>query len=171
MNLKRRKAGFVLAVMMALTMTASIASGQDRDKGWFNDHDRDKTLVGAWRTVVTIVNCQTKAPMATFKGQFTFNVGGTMAEYGIGPGQTPALRSPGNGDWEREHGWQVYSFAFTFNRYDASGAMIGSQRVKATAHLAASGDEFTTDSAIQILDANDNVVMTACGTTVATRFE
>ena len=100
--------------MMALTATASIASGQDRDKGWFNDHDHDKTLVGAWRTLVTIRNCQTDAPMATIKGQFTFNVGGTMSAYGIGPGQSPALRSPGNGVWKRAHGWQTYSFTFTF---------------------------------------------------------
>ncbi len=68
MNFKRRKAEFVLAVMMASTAMASVASGQD--KGWFNDHD--KSIVGAWRTVVTIRNCQTNAPMATFKGQFTF---------------------------------------------------------------------------------------------------
>lgn len=40
MHLIRRKAGIVLAVMMALTATASIASGQDRDKVWFNDHDK-----------------------------------------------------------------------------------------------------------------------------------
>jgi len=30
--------------------------------------------------------------------------------------------------------------------------------------LGASGDEFTATSAIEILDANDNVTFTACGT-------
>jgi len=45
MNFKRRKAGFMLTVMMVLTATASIASGQDRDKGWFNDTTTTKPLL------------------------------------------------------------------------------------------------------------------------------
>ena len=49
-----------------------------------------------------------------------------MSEYGIGPGSSPALRSPGHGVWRREQGWQDYSFAFTYYRYDASGVFIGS---------------------------------------------
>ena len=52
-------------------------------------------------------------PFTPLAGQFTFHEGGTMAEYGIGPGSSPALRSPGHGVWQRRHGWQVYSFAFT----------------------------------------------------------
>src|SRR5215831_16231703 len=118
MNLRKRASGFVLAVMMALTMMASIASGQDKDKEGSNDHDR--TIVGAWRTAVTARNCQTGDPLFTLKGLFTFNQGGTMSEYGIGPGQSPALRSPGHGVWHREPGWQEYSIAFVFYRYNAN---------------------------------------------------
>jgi len=171
MNFKRRKAEFVLAVMMALTATASVASGQDRDKGWFNDKDKDRTLVGTWRTVATIRNCQTDAPLATVKGLFTFNVGGTMSSYGVGPGQSPALISPSFGVWQREHGWQEYSFTFTFYRYDGTGAVIGSQKNKATLQLSPSGDEFTTNTSIQIFDANDNLIGTGCGNLAGTRFE
>jgi hypothetical protein len=168
-NIKSGKAGFVLTVMMALTATASIASGQDRDKGWFND--RDKTLVGAWRTVATIRNCQTDAPMGTVKGLFTFNAGGTLVAYGIGPGQTPALVSPELGVWKREHGWQAYSFTFMIYRYDVTGAMIGSQKVKATVQLSPNGDEFATNSSIQNFDANDNLISTGCGNLAGTRFD
>ena len=71
-----------------------------------------------------------------------------MSESGIGPGSSPALRGPGHGVWQREQGWQNYSFAFTFYRYDAGGVFIGSQKVTATLELGASGDEFTTNSAI-----------------------
>ena len=95
-----------------------------------------------------------------------------MSEYGIGgPGSSPALRSPGHGVWEHGHGWQDYSFTFTFYRYDASGAFIGSQKVTATLELGASGDEFTTHSVVQVLDVNDNVIATFCARAAGTRFE
>ena len=54
-----------------------------------------------------------------------------MSEWGIGPGSSPAQRSPSHGVWQRDHGWQDYSFTFTHYRYDASGAFIGSQKVAA----------------------------------------
>ena len=94
-----------------------------------------------------------------------------MSEFGVAPGSTPALRSPGHGVWQREHGWQKYSFAFTHNRYDASGAFIGSQTVRATLELNASGDQFATQSAIEVYDANDNLIGTFCATAAGTRFE
>ena len=36
-----------------------------------------------------------------------------MSEYGIGPGGSPALRSPGHGVWQHELGWQDYSYTFS----------------------------------------------------------
>ena len=132
-----------------------------------------RTLQGAWRTRVTGVDCQTGVPLspAFLQGLFTFNQGGTMSEYGIGPGSTPALRSPGHGVWQRGEGWQNYSFAFTYYRYDANGVFIGSQKVTAALELAASGDEFISRSVVSVLDANDNVIATRCATASGTRFE
>ena len=135
-------------------------------------HGHERTIQGVWQTMVTPVNCQTGDPVAPpFRGLFTFNEGGTMSEYGISPGLTPALRSPGHGIWQHEEGWRDYSFKFTFYRYNASGVFIGSQRITAALELAADGDSFTTISAIEVLDANDNVVGNGCGTAVGTRFE
>ena len=94
-----------------------------------------------------------------------------MSEYGIGPGSSPALRSPGHGVWQREHGWHDYSFVFTFYSYNASGVFTGSVKVTATLDLAASGDEFATRSAIEILDATDHVTGVGCATAAGTRFE
>jgi hypothetical protein len=124
-----------------------------------------------WRTAVTPRHCQTGAAIFTFPGLFTFNQGGTMAEYGIPPGSSPALRSPGHGVWQREHGWDEYSFTFTYDRYHASGVLVGSQKVRATLELGAGGDEFASRSAIEILDVNGAVIATACATAVGTRFE
>jgi hypothetical protein len=131
-----------------------------------------RTIQGAWRTKVTGVNCQTGVPLspAFLQGFFTFHQGGTMSEYGIGPGSSPALRSPGHGVWQREEGSQNYSFAFTYYRYDASGVFVGSQKVTATLELGPSGDEFISHSVVSALDANDNVIATFCGRAVGTRF-
>ena len=165
-----------LAVIAALTVTFSFASGQKveeiQSQASDSSNARKRTIQGVWRTVVTPRNCQTGEPVApSLQGLFTFNKGGTMSEYGIGLGASPALRSPGHGVWQREHRWQDYSFTFTFYRYDASGIFVGAQKITATLELGASGDEFTTNSSIQVFDANDNVIGTGCATAAGTRFE
>jgi hypothetical protein len=132
----------------------------------------ERTVQGVWRTMVTPVNCQTGAPLAPpFRSLLTFNTGGTMSEYGISPGGTPALRSPGHGVWQHGHGWQDYTYTFTFYRYNASGVFIGSQKVISALELGASGQEITTSAAVEILDANDNVVAAFCANAAGTRFE
>ena len=131
-----------------------------------------RTIQGAWRTRVTGVDCQTGVPLGpAFPGLFTFNDGGTMSEYGIGPGSSPALRSPGHGVWQHDQGWQNYSYAFTYYRYDATGAFIGSQKVTSALELGANGDEFVSHSIVTVLDASDNVIVTRCATAAGTRFE
>ncbi len=174
MNLRKQTSVIALAAITALTMTSSMVSGQNiQDKqSSASSNARERTIVGVWRTMVTPRNCQTGEPVVPpFPGLFTFNKGGTMSQYGIGPGSSPALVSPGHGVWQREHGRHDYSFAFTHYRYNASGVFIGSQKVTATLELGASGDEFTSRSAIENFDANDNVIGTGCATAVGTRFE
>jgi hypothetical protein len=164
-GMKPKKALMVLSIGAALTTASATSLASSQAAG--------RTLVGAWRTVVTLVNCQTGAPIGAppIIGLSTFNRGGTMSEWGIGPGSSPALRGPSAGVWQREHGWRDYSFTFIHYRYDASGAFVGSQKVAADAVLAASGDTYEAISAVEILGANDNVVATACATSVGTRFE
>jgi hypothetical protein len=131
----------------------------------------ERTIQGTWRTVVTPHNCQTGTQFPSLAGLFTFHQGGTMAEYGIGAGSSPALRSPGHGVWARLAGWQVYSFGFTYNRYDAGGNFLGTQKITGEVELGADGDTFATRSAVEILNAADVVVGSGCATAVGTRFE
>jgi len=150
-------------LIAALTVAFSSASAQEGP---------ERTIQGVWRTMVTGVDCQTGVPLGPpFAGLFTFNNGGTMSEYGIGPGGSPALRSPGHGVWEHQQSWQDYSYAFTYYRYNSSGVFIGSQKVRSALELGASGDEFTARSAVEILDANGNVIATFCAVNAGTRFE
>ena len=132
----------------------------------------ERTIEGVWRTAVTLLNCQTGQPVGVppFPGLFTFHDDGTMSEFGIGPGSSPALRSPGHGVWQREHGWQDYSYTFMYYRYNSSGVFIGSQKVTSELELAASGDAFVTKSAVEIIDLSNNVT-TVCASAAGTRFE
>ncbi|HEY3180369.1 MAG TPA: hypothetical protein VGL25_15990 [Casimicrobiaceae bacterium] len=124
----------------------------------------ERTIVGAWTTSVTLLNCQSGEPAGVppFPGLATFHDGGTMSEFGVGPGSSPALRSPGHGVWQREHDWQGYSSTFIHYRYDSSGGFIGSQKVTSDLELAASGDAYVTKSVVEILGVNNNVIATAC---------
>ena len=174
MNLKKQTLGIAFAIVTALTMTASIVFGQGFQNSQSPSDAGEKTIQGVWRTVVTFRNCQTGDPIPnvpSFPGLFTFNEGGTMSEYGISPGLTPALRSPGHGIWRREHGWQEYSFSFIMYRYNASGVFLGPQKVTAELELGASGDEFTSSSSVQLFDANNSLTFNGCATAVGTRFE
>jgi len=172
MNLKKSKFVIAFAVISALTIAASIVSAQDVQNQLSSTSTTiPRTIEGVWRTVVTPRNCQTGEPVGSLRGLFTFNEGGTMSEYGIGPGSSPALRSPGHGVWRREHGWQEYSFAFTYYRYNASGVFIGSQKVTAALELGASANEFASRSVIEVFDVNDNLIGAGCATAAGTRFE
>ena len=175
MTFSKRRLVTALAMIAAVSMTASIVSGQKKsdNQASASSNASERTIEGTWRTVVTPRNCQTGAPLGpvVIRGLSTFHEGGTMSEFGVAPGSTPAQRSPGHGVWQREHGWQDYSFAFIHNRYDASGAFIGYQSVRATLELDAGGDEFTTQSTVQVFDANDNLVGTFCATSAGARFE
>jgi hypothetical protein len=171
MNLQKHTLGIALAIMTALTMTASIVSGKAIQNKQSSGKFSEKTIEGVWRTVVTFRNCQTGDPLASIQGVFTFHEGGTMSEFGVGPGSNPALRSPGHGLWQRAHGWQDYEYTFFHYRYNASGVLLGTQRIRATLQLAASGDEFTAVSASQALDTDDNVLGNFCTTSVGRRFD
>ncbi len=189
MNIKIQKLVIALAVITALTLTVYTVPGQNIQERQSSDSlnfQGEGTIEGVWRTVVTPRNCQTGAQVApSIQGLFTFNKGGTMSEYGIstGQGQTPALRSPGHGVWERlrEH---EYSFKFIFYRYNASGVFLGTQIIRAAlelgtssnvftnnAAISASRNVFTTNSAVEIFDAGDNLIGTGCATAVGRRFE
>ncbi len=155
----------ILSICSALTIVPLMS--------FASSHAAERTVVGAWRTAVTLVDCQTRHPVGvpTISGLSTFHDGGTMSEFGIGPGSSPALRSPSHGVWQREHGWQDYSFTFIHYRYDSSGGFIGSQQVTADLELAASGDAYASNAVVEILDVNNNIIGKACAVSAGTRFE
>ena len=157
-----RSIGGAALALLLVGAAQLFGSGQDSDK-----HQR--SIQGAWRTTVTIHNCQTGAPIITFPGLQTFNEGGTLAE--IATGGPPSSRTPGHGVWKREHGSQNYSFVFMFDRFNADGTYAGSQKVRGAVVLEARGDELTVAATTELFNAADQLIATGCSTTTATRIE
>lgn len=157
----------LIALSASALMTTFPAESSAASRG------AEGTIVGVWRTVVTVVNCQTGQPVGAppIIGLSTFNLGGTMSEWGIGPGSSPAQRSQSAGVWQRDKSWRDYWFTFMHYRYDASGAFIGSQRVTADAVLARNGDSYDSIAEVEIVDPSNKVVANICATSVGTRFE
>jgi len=92
-----------------------------------------------------------------------------MSETGASPGG-PASRGPGHGIWNRKNGRQ-YDNSFLFQTFNPDGTFAGTIRVNQNIELDASGDRWVDNATFQILDANDNVIVTGCSTAVGTRFE
>ena len=147
----------IMAIVIAFAMSRSTIRAQNPP---------EPSLVGVWVTQVIRRNCETGEPIGTSKIQFTFAKGGTLLET-IGPS---IFRSPGNGIWKREHGWNEYSSALRFMRFDAAGSFIGSGVVRAAITLDETGDHYTSTATNDVLDVNGNVIGSGCATSVSTRF-
>ena len=173
MTLTTRMSVIALAILASAPTGPTVAAHTNPVRDTIAAPEPERTLVGAWQTRVRPRNCETGevAPIAGLRGLFTFHEGGTASEYGVPPGMSPAMRSPGHGVWRREPGWQQYTFAFTYYRYDATGAYAGQQTVTSVLELDPSGDAFVSNSTIKGFDANDTLILTACGQAVGTRFE
>lgn len=170
--------GTVLALLMLVGGTYISASGQISGQfdGGEERNDR-RSLVGAWRVVLTPRNCTTRAALGgSFRGLYTFHKGGTMSEWLTNSFVLPTLRSPGHGVWQRDgsnsYGLRSYTYSIIFNRYNASGIITGSQIGRAELVLGESGNDYTTNSTVQIFDTEDNPVGSpSCSTIEGTRFE
>lgn len=165
----------VLALSVLFAGTHVSVNGQEIDPSIeFQTELHKLGIEGVWRTVVTPRNCQTGDPIPNVpqvRGLFTFHQGGTMSEWGVRVGASPAGRGPGHGLWRRlRPGRDDFAFTFILLNYDPSGMLVGAQKITALLELGPFGNNFTSSSSVQGLDVNDNVITTGCATAVGTRF-
>ena len=161
-TLRNMKCGIIMTVVILMISVVPVTAQSVTSQ----DEGHEPSLVGVWLTQVTRRNCDTGEPIATNRIQLTFAEGGTFLET-IGPS---IIRSPGNGIWKREHGWNEYSYALRFMRYDAAGSFIGSGVVRAALTLDETGNHYTATATNDVLDVNGNVIASGCATSVSTRF-
>ena len=156
---------FVLAIVLVAALSPAKADGQ-------SSTGVKRSLVGTWTVTTTPRNCTTGAPIpgAEFEGLFTFHDDGTMSAWAQNAFIT-VTRSPSQGVWQRDHGWNKHSFAFVHLRYDLSGIFVGKQVAEGSLALKQSGDRFTTESTTALFDANGLSLGGGCATSAGTRFD
>jgi hypothetical protein len=117
---------------------------------------------------LTVLDCDTGQAIRTFPAVFTFAKGGTATA--ITAGQLPSLATTGLGTWRhvQGHNYTVVTDAFVFN---PAGVWIQTHRLTRAIEVSNDGDTFTDKVALEILDTNDNVIVTGCATSVASRLE
>ena len=162
-TLRNMKCGIIMTVVILMISVVPVTA-----QSVTAQHEApERSLVGVWLTQVTRRNCDTGQPIgATSHSQLTFAKGGTLLET-VGPS---IFRSPGNGIWKREQGWNEYSFALSFMRFDAAGSFVGSGVVRVALTLDETGDHYTSTATNDVLDVNGNVIGSGCATSVSTRF-
>ncbi len=125
-------------------------------------------LEGTWRVQLTVSDCTTGIVIRTFPARFSYATGGTLTV--TTAGQLPSLSTPGLGIWNHMYGrtYSAVSEAFIFS---SAGAWTSTQRLTRVIVVSRDAKRYTDTVALEILDPNENVIVTGCGTSVATRLE
>ena len=141
------------------------------------DAKSQASLQGTWRLTVTVRkvtdpqtgNCQTGEPLRPpFAALFAFAKGGTATN--TTAGQFPGLFTSGVGVWRHTEG-NTYRAVFENFVFSPAGAWIQTHRFTHTIEVDNDADQFTDTIKLEILDTNDHLIGTGCGTAVGHRFE
>ncbi len=165
-----------LTILLALTTSQIPATGQivkeyqsqDVNIGVAKEHSKGRGLVGTWLVQVTIRNCQTGAPIASFPSLLTYARGGTLMS--TTSSLSPALNYPGQGVWHYVGG-QSYAASFMFFRFNPDGSFAGTQKITQDIEHDRDADVLNITATFEVFNATGNVVGTGCVTATGTRFE
>ena len=155
----------IVIIALALGVSTCLVSSQDRQPQQLRI--ATPTIVGVWQATKMGVNCDDPNQVLTppFPDLLIFHGDGTMTEDDATVGATN-----GYGSWQREHGSQNYSFRYAAFSTDENGALVISGVITANVHLT-DANSYTSSDAIQIFDADGNLIATFCGRSTGTRFE
>ncbi|MEP7039106.1 MAG: hypothetical protein ABI891_12290 [Acidobacteriota bacterium] len=179
---------FALAILMsAMFMQISVSAQDKSDTQQIDEQTNNsfpdpfgrsaQSIEGVWRTTVTQRNCQTGDAIRTFRGLVTFHQGGTISETSTAIG--PALRSAGHGVWEKVSPTEYFG-TFAFLVFSPDGTFVGTQKITQNFVLGnvlggfignRSKDNYSASGTLQFSDVNDNLIVSGCATSVATRFQ
>lgn len=164
-----------MATVAALTLvTASTGFARSNDdaealRGVDGRHAGALHLEGTWLVQVTRRDCATGAEVESFQAMNSFVSRGSLVEFGTTPAVTPAMRTPGFGNWNRTGPRQFRAIFSLFFLPD--GVNVGSlHRVERVITMIAPG-RFTADAKVKIMDPTGAVhFATGCATETAQRI-
>ena len=148
-----------LAAVAAIGVAALVAAGATW-AGRGGHDDAANSLVGTWQ--LTVNRGPTLPPV---QGLTTYTEGHSL----IGTGNT-TVRGPAHGTWERVRG-RLYADTHIFFRFGATGAWIGSQKIRETVRLSPDGESYTAIAISDQFDTNGSLIASGLRATItATRM-
>lgn len=125
-------------------------------------------LAGTWDAVVTIRDCATGNPLASFPSIANFNQGGTSI--GSTGGIPQSLRTPEHGVWRHEKG-NTYRFKFKTFRFLPTGVPNGWSIVEHELELSHDNTSYTSAGTARHFTPTGLPDGQGCSSAVGTRFE
>ena len=154
MSRKASLASIVL-IVAALAATGAISASAADDDSSANQ------LVGSWE--LTVNRGPTLPPV---KGLTTYTPGHSL----IGTANN-VVRGPAHGTWEHVRG-RLYADTHIFFRFDATGTLLGTQKIRETLELAQDGDSYTAVAISDLFDTSGNLTVGGLRATItATRIK
>jgi hypothetical protein len=154
-----------VAALATVAVAASIFSPSVHANGERHASDSDP-FVGVWLHDAARVDCTSGTVLLRFKAMQMIHQGGTLSDTNSTP---PTTRGPGFGVWERT-GERRYEIKFRYARYFPDGNLDGYTVVSGKTLLSHDGNSVTNSSRVEIRDATDFLVATACASTTGTRL-
>ena len=152
----------LLAAAIFLPVLGSAAAqdqqGQDQQGG-------KDPIEGVWDVILTLVRCDTGAPIVSGRAIGMFGEGGSFT---VVP--NTFLHSTGVGTSRHLQG-QSYTLVQKMLIFNATGGFSGSEVVTAEIQLSTNADEYTDTATFELFDTSDHVISTGCATATARRFE
>jgi hypothetical protein len=156
------------AVLFAASSTA-IAQSEESGSARSLEGTWSNGLEGTWRAQLTVTDCNNpNTVLRSFPAKFSYAKGGTLTV--TTAGQLPSLNTAGLGVWNHMYSrtYSAVSEAFIFS---SAGAWTSTQRLTRLIVVSRDAKRYTDTVALEILDTNGNVIVTGCGTSVASRME
>ena len=156
----RMKLATVLLLLVLVGGLQTTASAQSVNA-------RENRIVGLWDVQVTISNCDTGAPLLSFWGLHTYELGGTAQ---IVPGAKSAEVSEHVGVWRYVRD-NDYRLDFKEFRFDAAGNTIGWVVVRNKVSINDGATEYRGSGEAEFFDPNGNPLgKVGCPTLTGKRF-
>lgn len=127
---------------------------------------RHSRIVGLWDVVVTVTNCATGAPLASFPALHKYELGGTGQ---VVPNGNTARLSAHMMIWSHVES-NDYLMAIKMFRFDEVGNNIGWVVLNNEISINEDADEYSGSGIAQTFDAAGNLVGGSCPTFAGTRF-
>lgn len=126
-----------------------------------------RSIEGTWNVVVTLRDCQSQAPLGTFRAMDMFIQGGSIVDTNAAP---PTTRGPGFGSWEYT-GEQQFTATLRFFIYNPDGTFAGVRRLAQEIVVAPDNNSWESTVATIIFNPAGTPIATGCATATAARAE